>query len=328
MAHAHKVWIEALSAKLRFPLGATIVLLAVGTFLFFLLSRVLAGVPVVDAPVVDVLLFVLLVFPLAIPVYVRRMMVSLEAHALSMVEDPKGVRETLASLGRLTPVALLSVAIFLSFLVPLAAGAPPGALFSPELFLFVPFGVAIWISATALWTLAYSLVAIYRMGRLPLKLRPFALDRALGLRPFASTCLRLTGVYYVLTVLLIVPDIASPATPTLIFVQDFALVLFGLPLFLLPLRSLRAHLVRVRSEKMSWINAWFHRVMQRVEAREDADLPPGLQDELASIDKIQKEIQAIKTWPFDVGVVAKLLTILLSVTAILLAGVIRKYLGF
>ena len=68
--------------------------------------------------------------------------------------------------------------------------------------------------------------------------------------------------------------------------------------------------------------------MQRVEAREDADLPPGLQDELASIDKIQKEIQAIKTWPFDVGVVAKLLTILLSVTAILLAGVIRKYLGF
>jgi len=50
--------------------------------------------------------------------------------------------------------------------------------------------------------------------------------------------------------------------------------------------------------------------------------------ELATIDKIQREIQAIKTWPFDVGVVAKLLTILLSVTAILLAGVIRKYLGF
>ena len=251
MTHEHAVWIEVLSAKLRFPLGATIVLLAVGTFLLFLLSRVLAAVPVVEAPVSDVLLFVLLVFPLAIPVYVRRMMVSLEAHALSMVEDPKAVRETLASLGRLTPVALLSVAIFLSFFVPLAAGAPPGALFSPELFLFVPFGVAIWISATALWTLAYSLVAIYRMGRLPLRLRPFALDRALGLRPFASTCLRLTGVYYVLTVLLIVPDIASPATPTLIFVQDFALVLFGLPLFLLPLLSLRAHLVRVRSEKMS-----------------------------------------------------------------------------
>jgi len=328
MAHAHKVWIEALSAKLRFPLGATIVLLAIGTFLFFLFSRVLAGVPVVDAPVVDVLLFVLLVFPLAIPVYVRRMMVSLEAHALSMVEDPKAVRETLASLGRLTPVALLSVAIFLSFFVPLAAGAPPGALFSAELFLFVPFAVAIWISATALWTLAYSLVAIYRMGRLPLRLRPFALDRALGLRPFASTCLRLTGVYYVLTLLLIAPDIASIATPAFIFVQDFALVLFGLPLFLLPLRSLRAHLVRVRSEKMAWVNAWFHRVMQGVESREGAELPPGLQNELASIDKIQKEIQAIKTWPFDVGVVAKLLTILLSVTAILLAGVIRKYLGF
>ena len=328
MPHEHAVWIETLSAKLRFPLGATIVLLAVGTFLLFLLSRVVAGVPVVEAAVADVLLFVLLVFPLAIPVYVRRMMVSLEARALSMVEDPKGVRKTLASLGRLTPVALLSVAIFLSFFVPLAAGAQPGALFSPELFLFVPFAVAIWISATALWTLAYSLVAIYRMGRLPLKLRPFALDRALGLRPFASTCLRLTGVYYVLTLLLIAPDIASPATPAFIYVQDFVLVLFGLPLFLLPLLSLRAKLVAVRSEKMAWVNAWFHRVMQGVESREDSELPPGLQNELASIDKIQREIQSIKSWPFDVGAVAKLLTILLSVTAILLAGVIRKYLGF
>jgi hypothetical protein len=65
-----------------------------------------------------------------------------------------------------------------------------------------------------------------------------------------------------------------------------------------------------------------------VESHGDSELPPRLQDEPLSIDKIQKEIQSIKTWPFDVGVVARLLTILLSVTATFLAGVIRKYLDF
>jgi len=131
-----------------------------------------------------------------------------------------------------------------------------------------------------------------------------------------------------LSLLLIAPDVASPSTPLSVFVQDFGLILLGIPPFVLPLLSLRAKLVAARSEKMAWINARFHRVMQRVESHGDAELPPGLQEELLSIDKIQKEIQSIKTWPFDVGVVAKLLTILLSVTAILLAGVIRKYLGF
>ena len=327
MAHEHAVWIERFAARLGVPVRAAIVALAVGTFLLFLLTRVLAGAPAVAAVALsDVLLFVLLVFPLAIPVYVRRLIVSLEAHALSMVKDPKAVREKLAALGRLGPVAVLTVAIFLSFVLPIIASGPPGPLLTAELLLLVPLAVAIWITATALWTLGYSLAAIYRMGRLPLALQPFALDRALGLRPFATASLRLGGVYYLLSVLLILPDLLSPSTPASVFVQDFALVLFGLPLFLLPLLSLRGKLVRARAEKMAWVNAWFHRLVQRVEANGEGDLPPGLQNELLSLDKVQREVQAIRTWPFDVGIVARFVTILLSVTAILLAAVIRSLL--
>lgn len=327
MAHKHKVWIESLSAILRLPTWALVLLIGVGTYSLVIAARLIAGpaVALVELPG-DVFFLLLIHVPLLIPSYVRGRIVSLEYYALSMVDDPP-TDDKLGGLSRLAPVGLLTVALFLGLVLPYGAtlsGSPT----PQDVLALASIVLVVFVNSTTLWTLVYSLFAVYRMGKLPLRLRDFTLDKMLGLKPFASTCLRLTGVYYLWLVIVIAPDLASPGTHPLILAQDLGLLLLGIPLFLLPLVSLRAKLVGVRSEKLSWINQRLHTTMKKVESQISEDLPPGLQNELLSIDKIQREIQGIKSWPFDLALVAKLLTILLSVTAILLSGFIRKLLGF
>lgn len=76
-----------------------------------------------------------------------------------------------------------------------------------------------------------------------------------------------------------------------------------------------------------WINERYDRIVRKIESGADGPLEAGIQGELLGIDKIQRDIQSIRTWPFDMNSLAKLITILLSVTAILLARFIAPFLG-
>ena len=49
---------------------------------------------------------------------------------------------------------------------------------------------------------------------------------------------------------------------------------------------------------------------------------------MAVVDKVQRDVQQIRTWPFDTGIIARLLAIMISVTAILLSSYIRSFLSF
>ena len=66
--------------------------------------------------------------------------------------------------------------------------------------------------------------------------------------------------------------------------------------------------------------------MERVKSAGDSPLGQDLQGELLGIDKIQRDIRSIRTWPFDAGAIAKVATIFFSVTAILLSKVLSQYL--
>lgn len=304
-----------------------VLVLGIISYVFFLVMNVVAGVPatVWDIALYGLVFFVPLVFAaLAASVYVRDKMVSLEAYANSIMEDPDRTRDALAPISNIPPIAVLALGISILFMVPYLIEETDRIAVALGTIAWIP---GVWFMATALWTLGYSLVGIYRIGKLPMTLRPFTVDRTLGLRPFASTCLRLAAIYYGLVSFTIITDLDAPVTTAYAVLRTFGFAFLGLLLFVLPLWSLHEKLRQAKAEKIVWINERYDRIVRKIESGADGPLEAGIQGELLGIDKIQRDIQSIRTWPFDMNSLAKLITILLSVTAILLARFIAPFLG-
>ena len=78
---------------------------------------------------------------------------------------------------------------------------------------------------------------------------------------------------------------------------------------------------------MDWINRRRTQIIEKIEASDNAPLDESIQRELSIIETIQRDIQSIRAWPFDFSSLAKLVTIFISVTAILLSQIIGRLLG-
>ncbi|MGI0149060.1 MAG: hypothetical protein ACREDF_05970, partial [Thermoplasmata archaeon] len=258
MPHEHRLWIDRLSHRLGLSVWRAVLVFGIGLYTLFIVMYVAGGVAGgVPATIADIVIYGLVFYvPLALgsltaSVYVRDKMVALEGYAITMVEDPKAASDVIAPLSRLGPVAVISLGLFPAFALPyiLDPNAPaPLATF----LLLLPWSLVIWTAATALWVLGFSLVAVYRIGKLPMRLQPFTADRTLGLRPFASTTFRLTAVYYALVLVTILSDVDAPVRPQYTVARSLGFVFLGVLLFVLPLRSLHEKLARVKAEKLSW----------------------------------------------------------------------------
>lgn len=330
VAHEHRLWIDRVSSRLRLsPWGGAAVLGLALYALFIGLYAVGVSADLADIVIYGLVFYLpLVVGPLAASLYVRDKMVDLEAYAMRMAEDPDAASDPLAPLSHLGPVALIGAGMFLAFLLPYFL--QPGALgeASGQLGLvltLIPWLFAIWTAATGLWILGFSLLGVYRIGKLPMRLLPFTQDRSLGLKPFASTCLRLTGIYYLLVSYTLISDLDAPLPLWYAVARGLVFLVLGIPLFVLPLLSLHEKLVRVKAEKSAWINARYSRIVEGFEARADGPMDPQIQGELLATAKIRMDVHAIRPWPFDVSALAKLITIFLSVTAILLSRVLASF---
>lgn len=179
---------------------------------------------------------------------------------------------------------------------------------------------------TFLWVFAYSMYKIYRTGRRPMNLRSFTEDRSLGLRPFGRVSLQLTGVYFVFLALILIAQVSSAgiqAGGTAIFA---VLTVLGLGLFLVPQLSLHSKLLRAKQEAFSWITPQYVELMEVVRRNGVKNTDERVLAQLAGVENIRRDIAQIHTWPFDVGIVARLSAIILSVIAILLSAEIRNVL--
>lgn len=278
--------------------------------------------------VVPLFLAPLVVVFLLLAVYIGRKMAFLEEYALSLVKNDQSVTDKLAGLSSLKGIVIAFVGLTAIIAPFYLFQQIPGASFLQNVTIEIPWLFLMWIISTLVWVWGYSMVSIYRIGKLPMKLRSFTEDKMLGLKPFASASLRFTAIYYVFVLFVIFSDLTGPLSSSrLLFVRDGALAAFGLVLFFLPLFSLHGKLVQARSERMTWINRRYTLLMEKIEANGDAPLGESVQRELSSIDKIQRDIQSIRPWPFDVNALTKLVAIFLTVTAILLSKVIGPVLG-
>ncbi len=186
----------------------------------------------------------------------------------------------------------------------------------------LPYFYFNFVNATFIWVVLYSAYSVYKMGNLPLSLRSFAEDRFLGLRPFGDATLILTGMYEVYVVLflgLVLLAVGTIAALGLLV----AFFLTGLVVFILPLVSVRRKLVEAKRHNLNWVGPRYARLVRVLEETSNERLDTSLHDELDMIDKLQRDIKEIHTWPFDLGVFARLSAVVLTVVAIILGRILQ-----
>ena len=176
---------------------------------------------------------------------------------------------------------------------------------------------------TFVWVWMYTSYSVHKIGKLSFSPRPFAQDRALGLKPFGRFSLQLTGSYVALIAIIVLPNIAVGFSSLPLLILFASLFLLAPISFLLPLLPFRRTLLRTKRELQGRIGVRYTRVFELVDARADGRIDQSIINELTAVDKIQRDVQQIHTWPFDAGVVVRLSAIVLSVTAIILARIIQ-----
>jgi len=255
--------------------------------------------------------------------YIRHRVEDLEQYAVSMGADKSRVQTNY--LDDFRPVVATWVVLLSTSLLILEPIFNPGYLLLQNLLRELLYSYTRLLQATFLWVFLSSMIAIYKMGRLPMRLRVFTDDRTLGLKPFANTSLHLITIY-VVAILLTFPIFLFPN-----FAVELSLTIFlvpGLFFFLVPLFGLHKKMRDAKAEKSTLIGLRHSRVMNEVEAAGEAPLSEGLVNELPAIDSIKREIHQMHDWPFDIGTVARLIGILgAPLVATVLAAYLIRFFG-
>ncbi len=176
----------------------------------------------------------------------------------------------------------------------------------------------------------YSMFLIYRMGKLPLELKPFTQDTMLGLGPFGDLSLVLIAVYAVFpAVVAILNSLPPDGQPISEFgfkwwrPGDYglsaALFIIGVVLFFLPLFSIHRKMVEAKRKELTWISPQYTGVVSRMRQADESQRSK-LADELSLIRQIQADIRQIREWPFNHGTIARLATVLVLPSLLAVTG--------
>ena len=248
-----KLWFERLEESLAMPTWLGAIIIGAGPFLLAeVLSSPLVGELLFDFIVLNTsLMLVVALFTFYTGTYLRREITGLTGYAQTLLKNP--VERELPSFSNLASIrwTLVAYAILLTFAVPLfGLGRTSGSL-TENLIGEIPFLWLNFVFATFFWTFGYSMYAINKMGKLPLKLKSYTQDRTLGLKPFATASMNSTLIYFATTTSVIVPVVLGGSIPLEFVLLFLVMYPLGLVLFLLPLRSLHAKLVEAKREALA-----------------------------------------------------------------------------
>ena len=172
-----------------------------------------------------------------------------------------------------------------------------------------------------IWFNLGCIIGLYRLGGKSLKFKAFREDSKLGTRPIGSLSLSLSGAYFAGVVILILfsavstnPQYQIPYLWTVYAV----LILVGLVMLFLPLFRVHFRMVEEKTRQDLLIQSRFDCVSHDLKSGEVEDPLANIQ-KLLSLGMADRKLQAVSAWPFDTTLLGKLLVILLSVTAALIA---------
>lgn len=174
-------------------------------------------------------------------------------------------------------------------------------------------------TSTVLWTYFVTLWGLRRIGKEPLRLRPYTEDPMLGLRPLGTMSVSATMVYFAMIAVVLVTALAYPQSPLYL---AFLLVLlgFGAVLFVLPLLGIHRLMVE---EKRKVERALAVQAAQEWSAMESA--PSGGEADLGELrrlilslrgfvahERAERKAASLPTWPFDPQVTGRIAAIVLT----------------
>ncbi len=326
-----ELWFERLGAWLGVPLWAAAVVIGTGPFLLLGVLVLQASAPA-NATIFDVVGYVVSSSALALTIslltfytgrYLRREITGLREYARSLEDSQtEGTQHLDLSYLTSTKGMLISYVLLSAVTVPLFVIGGTGSLVE-NVIGEIPYLWSSWILATFFWTFGYSMYAIYKMGKLPLKLKPYTQDKTLGLKPFATASLNSSLIYFALVTALVLVILTGGAIPVSLGLLFLGLYPLGLLLFLLPLRSLHAKLVEAKAQKLAWLEPRATAMLRKLESEQGVEIDQVMTNELLVMDKIQRDIQQIRAWPFDTGILTRLAAIIISVVAIILARILQ-----
>jgi hypothetical protein len=322
------LWFERLYSRLRIPffVGAVFVsLLVLGILaLCYLLGGVWGDFLLLYAYFASVRTGVVLLCQV-VSRYASKQVEGLVEYSKSMTEDNKSIStEALYSLKGI----LLMWGLFLLIVQPLYYFSAPKSYTPYQSFLtwYAPFIYFDFFIATLIWVMVYSMVSIYRMGKLQIRLTHFAKDYTLGLRPFGLATLRIYAVFTITFAYMTLPQYlvgieTDPNAP--VGMLSFLLVMVAF--FLLPLVGFHSKLVKAKRERLRWILERYAEIVRRFEERSPNDIDPNDTAELLAAKEVLRDVQQIRTWPFDTGILIRLVAFLLTVAGLLVARVIYTF---
>jgi hypothetical protein len=173
------------------------------------------------------------------------------------------------------------------------------------------FGTAFWVYWSCLW-------GLHRFGFEPLNLKRFYEDSMLGLRPLGEITTSLTSTFSVLMIVIFAGSLLTAD----IYNMGVLIVVFSLALamLLLPLREIHVRMSQVKQQedkslRLRSIEPLF---VAKYSGTEDPQILTRI-EELLRLQALEHIVSRISVWPFETNLVERLIAVMLSVIAILLA---------
>ena len=265
--------------------------------------------------------------------YMRQRVVATESSISSRLDG--GAEDYLRAFGRMTQsLSVLIMTLVFGTLILTGRVSSGGLSLNP--FLILANIIVVYLGALAFstyfWEFAVASWGLHKLGGSSLRLGSFLEDRMMGARPMGNLALSLAVAYFggVLFAALLFSTISPP---TLANLWPFiAFLLLGVALFLLPLNSIHAKMQAEKRRLLQEVNARYPKLgantVQPSGNATMADIQAGLAklSDLQEVEMLDKRISSLPTWPFDINVASKFITIVLSVTAVLLSRLITNFL--
>lgn len=181
-------------------------------------------------------------------------------------------------------------------------------------------GVPLW---TFLWTYSSLQLGLNRLGRERLRPDAARVDPTLGLQPVGGVAFM--GLWMLLAWL--VPVLLT-GLPDVVGVVIGVVVLIGaVATFFLSLLGLHRQMVDVKASELAIARDLYAQAYEPVRAAPTLEVLERQHPVLGAADALEKRSHAIHEWPIDEATVARVITIVTSVIAVIIARLILDPLG-
>jgi hypothetical protein len=204
-----------------------------------------------------------------------------------------------------------------------SVGAAPS--FGPLAIVAMAIGFVAWLPLTTLaWVAGSILLGLHRLGGMPLKLKPFEIDRSLGLRKLgalAFTPLLLYAAGTIPAVFLRGPTQIEDAIINIGVLFVIVVLLFA------SLVRLRRQLIAAKAQHLAWAHELYALALAPVRSAASGETLGAQAAVLQAAESLERRAAVIQEWPFDEGILRGIVAIVTSVSTALVVRLILSRLG-